>query len=321
MEAAMDIAQIKQVLRGPMIPVITNLNDDLTVDVAAIQHNVNYLIEHGIATGQGVLLAVGAGGDFSMLTLDERKLAARAIVEAAGGRVPVFVGAQDTSVDVMLQIARHAEEIGAYGIQISTPYYYPPSDEDALQVYRTVHDATSTVAIMAYNTYWHDYDFPFSVLDELCEMERIVSLKWARPDNGVPYLRGLTRYADRLAVVDNAGMIVMNHMFGGTGYITHLATICPEIDLAIWQDLEAGRYHAAQERIMSTLWPWRDFRGKMARRTSGEAPPVRAALELVGRPGGPSRLPSRSLNDAERSELRELLMQIGVPEVVNRVAS
>lgn len=311
----MDISSVKQVLRGPMIPVITNLNEDLTIDVAAIQHNVNYLIEHGISTGQGVLLAVGAGGDFSMLTLDERKAVARAIVDAADGRAPVLMGAQDTNVDVMIQLARHAEEIGAYGIQISTPYYYPPSDEDALAVYRTVHDATSSIAIMAYNTHWHDYDFPFSVLDELCEMERLVSLKWSRPDNGTPYLRGVDRYADRLAIVDNAGMIIMNHMLGGTGYITHLATIWPENDLAIFRDLEAGNYMAAHERIAKTLWPWRDFRGKMARATSGEAPPVRAALEMIGRPGGAARLPSRSLTAAERDELRQLLIQIGVPGV------
>ena len=317
----MDIASVKHVLRGPMIPVITNLNDDLSVDARAIRTNVNYLIEHGIVTGNGVLLAVGAGGDFSMLTLDERKLAATAIVDAAAGRVPVILGAQDTNVDVMVQLAQHAEAIGAYGIQISTPYYYPPSDDDALRVFRKVHDATTTVAIMAYNTYWHDYDFPFSVLDELCEMERIVSLKWARPDNGVPYLKGLARYAERLAIVDNAGMIVMNHMFGGTGYITHLATIWPECDLAIWHDLEAGNYHAAHERIMRTLWPWREFRGKMARATSGEAPPVRAALEMVGRPGGPSRIPSRALNAAERDELRSLLIQIGAPVTGEKVTA
>lgn len=311
----MDIGEVKQTLRGPMIPVITNFNEDLSIDTAAIRHNVNYVIEHGIVTGQGVLLAVGAGGDFSMLSLDERKLAARTIVEAAAGRAPVVVGAQDTNVNVMIEMARYAEEIGAYAIQVSTPYYYPPSDDDALRVFRAVHEATATVGIMAYNTFWHDYDFPFAVLDELCELERVVSLKWARPNNGVPYLQGVERYADRLAVVDNAGMAVMNHMLGGTGYITHLATIWPENDLLIWQDLEAGNYKAAHDRSVKTLWPWREFRGKMAGRTSGEAPPVRAALELVGRPGGPSRLPSRSLNAEERAELRELLAGIGAPQV------
>jgi len=43
---------------------------------------------------------------------------------------------------------------------------------------------------------------------------------------------------------------------------------------------------------------------------------VKAALELCGRPGGPSRLPSRALTVAERTELRELLLRIGVPSVV-----
>ncbi|NIP25005.1 MAG: hypothetical protein GWN55_09885, partial [Phycisphaerae bacterium] len=72
----MDIQTVKQTLRGPMIPVITYLNDDLSVDVAGIKAEVRYLVEHGIITGQGVLLAVGAGGDFSMLSLEERKAAA-----------------------------------------------------------------------------------------------------------------------------------------------------------------------------------------------------------------------------------------------------
>jgi len=311
----MDVAAVKQVLRGPMIPVITNLRDDQTADVDAITYNVNYVIEHGIVTGQGVLLAVGAGGDFNMLSMADRKLAAKTIVDAAAGRTPVIVGSQDTNVDRMIEMGLFAEEIGAYGIQISTPYYYPPSDEDALAVFTAVHDATSEAAIMVYNTHWHDYDFPFDVLDQLCELERIVSLKWSRPDNGVPYLKGVDRYSDRLAIVDNAGMAVMNQMLGGTGFITHLATIWPENDVEIFKKLEAGDWLGAHKQITRTLWPWREFRGKMSRATSGEAPPVRAALEMVGRPGGPSQLPARSLNDAEKEELHQILVDIGAPVV------
>ena len=41
-------------------------------------------------------------------------------------------------------------------------------------------------------------DRAFEVLDQLCELERIVALKWARPDNGVPYMKGVARYAERL---------------------------------------------------------------------------------------------------------------------------
>ena len=59
-------------------------------------------------------------------------------------------------------------------------------------------------------------------------------------------------------------------------------------------------------------YPWIRFRGKIAGRTSGEAPPIKAALELTGRPGGPSRAPSRELTAEERDELRGLLRELGV---------
>ena len=76
-----------------MIPVITNFNQDLSVDHASIRENVNYVIDRGIVLGQGVLLAAGAGGDFPMLSLQERKDVAQTIVETAAGRTPVLIGA------------------------------------------------------------------------------------------------------------------------------------------------------------------------------------------------------------------------------------
>ena len=309
----MNIEEVKKKIRGPMIPVITSLNKDLSIDVSAIRNEVEYLIGHGIKESQGVLLAAGAGGDFNMLSLDERKLVCKTIVEAAENRVPVLVGAQDTNVNNMIAMANYAEEINAYGIQFSTTYYYPPSDEDALNLYRTIHNETHSIAIMAYNTFWHDYNFPFQILDQISEMERVVSLKWARPDNGIPYMEGVARYSEKLAVVDNGGMHVMNHMLGGTGYITHLATVWPEHDLSVWKLLEAGEYQTAQQKIQTVNWPWLKFRGKMGSRTSAESPPVKAALDLLGRHGGPSRLPSRTLNSDERDELKQLLLRIGVP--------
>ncbi|MFT5197203.1 MAG: 4-hydroxy-tetrahydrodipicolinate synthase [Cellvibrionaceae bacterium] len=311
----MDIKTVKQELCGPMIPVITHLNEDLSVNVEMIKSEVDFLVDHGLVTGDGVLLAVGAGGDFNMLSLAERKTAAKAIVDAAAGRVPVIIGAQDTNVNNMIEMAQFAEEVNAYGIQMSTPYYYPPSDADALAVYHAVHDATSKVAIMAYNTHWHDYDFPFSVLDQLCELDRIVSLKWSRPSNGAAYMKGVARYSDRLAIVDNAGLWVMTHMLGGTGFITHLATIWPEYDIGTWHLLKAKKYEEVQARVMAANWAWQDFRGKMAGRTSGESAPVKAALDILGRNGGPSRLPSRTLDADDRNELRELMRSIGVPGV------
>ena len=310
----MDITDVKQTLRGPMIPVITNLNKDLSIDDAAIRENVRYVVEHGIVKGTGVLLAAGAGGDFPMLSLDERKQVVRTIVEAAEGRVPVLVGTQDTNPAVCIEMARWAEEIGAYGIQMSPGFYYASSDGDCLRLFQAVHDATQTVAIMIYNTHWEGYNMPREQVARLAELPRCVSLKWSTPDTG-SYVRGVAQFADKMAVVDNQGLHVMNHLLGGTGYITHLATIWPEHDLDVWRMMEGKEYEAAQRRISDVNWPWSEFRGKMWKQTGAESPVIKAALELCGRPGGPNRLPPRSMTDQERDELRQLLRNIGVPNV------
>ncbi|MHC4180759.1 MAG: dihydrodipicolinate synthase family protein [Planctomycetota bacterium] len=298
-----------------MIPVITNLKSDLSIDHAAMESNVRHVVDRGVVTGGGVLLAVGAGGDFPMLSVDERKSAAKTVFEAASGRVPVLVGAQDTNIEVVLDMACWAERMGAYGIQISAGYYYESSDEDCLRVFQAVHEATRDISIMVYNTPWEGYDMSLAQVARLTELPRCVSLKWSSGQGDGVYLRGLARFSDRLAIVDNQGLCVMNHLMGGTGYVSHLATIWPEHELEVWQLLEAGEYRAAQQRIISVNWPWHDFRAELWKRTGAESPVVKAALELCGRPGGPSRLPTRSLNDDERAELRDLLIRIGVPNV------
>ena len=311
----MDTAEVKQNLRGPMIPVITNLRDDLSIDHDAIRENVGYVVDRGIVRGQGVLLAVGAGGDFPMLSLDQRKAVCQTIVEAARGQTPVLVGAQDTNPAVSVAMAQWAEEIGAYGIQLSPTFYYEASDDDCLRLFEAVHDATSRVAIMIYNTYWEGYNLSLEQIGRLTELPRCVGLKWSTPKGGRDYLSGVKRFAPWMSVVDNQGLQVMNHMLGGAGYITHLATVWPEHDLEVWRLLEAGDYVAAQKKLTAVNWPWGDFRGKLWKRTGAESPVVKAALEICGRPGGPSPLPTRSLDDEERRELRELLQRIGVPDV------
>jgi len=297
-----------------MVPVLTHFHQDLAIDCAAIANNVRTLVGRGIVYGQGVLLAVGAGGDFPMLSLEERKLAARTIVEAAQGRVPVLVGAQDTNVACAIEMARYAEQIGAYGIQLSPAYYYQANEETAWRVFEAVHQATTSAIIMVYNTHWEGYDMPLELVARIAELPRCRALKWSAPDSG-KYLRGVARFASTMAVVDNQGMYVMNHLLGGTGFITHLATIWPEHELEVFHLMERGEYAQAQQKITGVTWPWNDVYGALVGATGAEGPGVKAALELCGRPGGPSRLPMRAASNAERATLRAALQRMGVPEV------
>ena len=311
----MDVARAKETIRGPLIPVITHYRDDGTIDHEAIRENVRYVIDRGVREGSGVLLAAGAGGDFPLLTLDERKAASRTIVEASNGETPVIVGAQDTNPNVSVEMAQFAESIGAWGIQLGPSYYYASSDDDCFRLFEAVHENTSAIGIMIYNTYWEGYNMSLEQVERLTELRRCVAIKWSTDQGVGEYQRGVKRFRDRLAIIDNYGLQVMTRILGGTGYITHLCTVWPEHDLDVCRLMDDGDYEAAQEKLSTVNWPWYDFRVRMWHRIGAESPVINAALELCGRKGGPSRLPTRRLNDEERGELRELLRSMGVPTV------
>ena len=308
-------SDVHKILCGPMIPVVTHYNRDLSLDLAGLKENLQYLVEHGIRNGSGCFLVGGAGGDFPMLSVSERTTLARTAAEVSGGRVPIVLCAQATDERVTQEIARVAEDIGAYAIQLSPPYYYSPSDEDVLRLFRKVNALLKKCGIMVYNTFWEGYNLPFEVLDQLVHLDHVVSLKWSTPGGGSDFMRGVERYGEQIAIIDNAGMWPLTSMLGGSGFITHLATVWPEHDLQIYALTQAGEYRKAMDSVRAINWPWEQFRGEIASRTSGEAPVVKCALELCGRRGGPVRPPSRDLTEEERSALRRVLAKIGAPVV------
>ena len=93
----MDQENLRGRLYGCYVTIPTMFReDDLVVDLPAIQRHVDFLIDGGIKTGTGMILAGGAAGDFSTITFDERvavaerarqmliDVGALGVVEAAG---------------------------------------------------------------------------------------------------------------------------------------------------------------------------------------------------------------------------------------------
>src|SRR2546422_10752842 len=118
-------------LTGCYVTVPTMFQDpELEVDYAATQRHVRFLLEGGLRVGNGVLLAVGAAGDFSTMTFEERVRTAEAVHDAAAGKIALVMGAQTTSTRELVQLARAAERLGAEYIQVSPPFYFQHTDQD-----------------------------------------------------------------------------------------------------------------------------------------------------------------------------------------------
>jgi dihydrodipicolinate synthase/N-acetylneuraminate lyase len=127
----MDSETVAAVLQGCYVTIPTMFRDpDLEVDLDAIRRHVRFLIDGGLTTGNAVLLAGGAAGDFSQLSFDERVLIAEAVVEEAAGRVPIAMVRPDDEHPRDHPARQGGERIGADYLQVSPPFYFEHTEGD-----------------------------------------------------------------------------------------------------------------------------------------------------------------------------------------------
>ena len=309
----MNVQQAKEVLRGPMISVATPFDSDFRVDYDALRHNIRFMIDHGITRGNGTLLVAAAGGEFPMLTREERRRVMEVSVEAARGQVPIVASIQSNSSQEAVDLAREAHEAGVAVGQLSGPYYYRPSQRDVFRHFQVVSEKAE-LPLMIYSNWWVAGDIGPDLVVQIAELPTVVAVKWSAPSPW-QYTEGLMLFAERLAVVDNALQLVQSHMLGAVGFITHIGNFWPEYVLGLWGSLQQKDYADVTERLKSFKLGWRRWAMKAAQETEGEGPFIKAAMEEVGLPAGPPRPPAAPVSDELRGELKQLFAASCVPRV------
>jgi 4-hydroxy-tetrahydrodipicolinate synthase len=309
----MEIAQVKTDICGPLAPVLTVFRDDLSLDLDAIQENVDRQIRRGMARGNGVLLAAGAGGDFPLLTPGERKAVIKAVAGAAGDRAIVLGCAQSTLTAEAIALAEWSQRVGCYGIQLSPTWYYPPDEKQVYEHFAAVAQSID-ICVMVYHTPWLDSHISTDLFNRLWEdFPNVRAIKWSTFSEAET-MAGYIELGKKYAMVNNGPGLLQAALLGANGFVTHLANVWPEHEVALWHTLQAGDYARATEDFLHVNWPWRNLRvwayNEIAR---GESLLVKPAAELTGFYGGPSRLPMVTFDDEQRAHVRSVLQEIGAP--------
>ena len=199
----MTVQEIKDRFRGPMVSVATPFTQDFKLDREALKRNIRFMIDRGIKVGQGSLLVAAAGGEFPMLTLEERKTVIQVSVETARGEVPVAASMQFNWSEESAELAQYAFEAGAELGQLSGPFYYRPTEKDIIQHFQIVSDK-SELPLMIYANWWIAGDMSVEMVEELSKIPHVVALKWAARSPDI-FTEGLKRFAHKLAVIDFRG--------------------------------------------------------------------------------------------------------------------
>src|SRR5215467_7081576 len=106
------------------------------------------LVEAQIEAGTHALVPCGSTGEAATLTHDEHVAVVRTVVRQARGRLPVIAGTGSNSTAEAIRLTRGAEEVGADGALLISPYYNKPTQEGIFRHYAAVAEATRLPLIL-----------------------------------------------------------------------------------------------------------------------------------------------------------------------------
>jgi dihydrodipicolinate synthase/N-acetylneuraminate lyase len=293
---------------------MTPFKANYELDLDGLRSNVRFLVKNGFGeNGSGVFLVAGAGGEFQVLTTEERKKVAKVVVEETAGKVPNIFGVQHTDPQVTIELCKYAEKLGIEGVQLSPPYYDPgQSTDDMIRYYKQISDATD-IGIMVYTTYWHGHTFTREFFTRLLDIDNVVSIKFSMPSQ-IEFRDTLVRFGDKFAFVDNMNEHVTGNKLGEVGFLSHEAHFHLQHQLNLWNAVSKGDYTKAVGLVSQLNWPFYHFHLEMGKKTGiTDANVTKAAIEMVGLAAGPTRPPARDLTPDEKADLRNILLAGGAP--------
>jgi dihydrodipicolinate synthase/N-acetylneuraminate lyase len=314
----MDFDRARERLAGCYITIPTLFEDqDLAVDEAAIDRHVRFLRDHGVAEGNGVLLAGGAAGDFSTMSFDERVQVARCVRDAAEGAMPLAMGAQTTSTRDVERLARTAADLGFDYLQVSCPFYFNHTEGDFLDHVRAAAQAAD-IGIIIYNTFWTSAAVSFGTVERLVEIPNVVGLKWATPrTDAMEFEDVVAHFSGRVAIIDNHLMFAQSHALGARAFEVHLCNYWPEWGLKLLEDLRRGDYGAVQRSLVREAMPFYKLWVEIEKTyTSGDGYLDKLCMELVGLGSSRCRPPTRDIRELYRERARAMLIETGAPRVI-----
>ena len=106
-------------LCGVNPPVITIFDEHHKVDIEASKRQADFLISKGVDG----LAYLGTSGEFSIMTVEEKKNFINEMIKYVNGRVNVIVGVGDTCLENTMDLLKFVEQAGADGVLLINPYF------------------------------------------------------------------------------------------------------------------------------------------------------------------------------------------------------
>ena len=300
-------------IKGVIVPMLTPLNPDETVDIASLRRLVNYLIDSGVHG----LWASGTTGEFANLPDSERVRVMEATVHEVAGRVPVICNISSTSTKMSVELANEVRELGMDGIALTPPYYYPDSQDELADHYRYAQDRLG-LPLWVYN-------IPQTVKTAV-EPGTVAMLAAEGTVVGVKDSSGAGELLAQLNILCDQGEISLLRFLGTVfrvtsagsvgvhGVIPGIANLVPNVCALGWEAGEAGDTDTVREcnaKLITAQKVGAVARGGGANAASFGG--MKAALKHMGViDHDTTSRPFRPLTDDEKAQIPPILEELGL---------
>lgn len=230
----------KEIFKGVGTAIVTPFTDN----------DVNYeefgrLLEDQIKAGVSSVIVCGTTGESATMSEDEKKRLIKYAIDKTASRIKVIIGTGSNNTMSAIRMSQYAEEAGADGLLLVTPYYNKTTQEGLFVHYKAIADAVS-IPIILYNV---PSRTGVNILPETCQrlaqIENIVGIKEASGNiSQVAKIASLC--GDDLAIYSgNDDQVIPILSLGGKGVISVLSNVMPEYTVEMLDSFWRGDYKKA----------------------------------------------------------------------------
>jgi 4-hydroxy-tetrahydrodipicolinate synthase len=218
-----------------------------TFDQKAVDdEKLRFLVNHCIDQGVHGVVACGTTGEFTSLTVEERKRVLKVVVDEANGRVPVIAGTGAASTQQTIELTKAAKDAGVQAALVVTPFYFQVSERSIFDHYFTVASATDLPIILYNIPQCTGNQLTGQLVEDLTQLPNVVALKDSSPQLNLT-MNVLEKARHRISVLCGNDELVFPALAAGcSGAILASANIIPEIWLQIYKHVKQGELEAAR---------------------------------------------------------------------------
>ncbi|WP_158813181.1 4-hydroxy-tetrahydrodipicolinate synthase [Methylocapsa sp. S129] len=264
------------------------------------------LIDWQITAGSHGLVPVGTTGEGPTLSHEEHRRAVDICIDEARGRVPVIAGAGSNNTHEAVELARHAEKVGADAVLVVTPYYNKPTQEGLYRHFKAINESID-IPIIIYNIPSRSViDMSVETMKRVFELKNVVGVKDATGNVGriSQQRQAMGPGFIQLSGDDITALACM--AAGAHGCISVVANVAPALCAELMEAVFKGDYSHAL-RIQDRLTPLHQ-----AIFVEPGVAGAKYALSVLGRARNEMRLPLVPVTESAEALIRRALVHAGL---------